>query len=239
MRTSKHGISIVLELVSKEHQKKDAFLAAVYLGGNRLTLSEQPPAQHCSLVPMEIHEELVIVANGTYLIFRFMCDKNDCSVLVFISQKVPQTANVPVVTKTPLISSNSLYLFGLSFIFSFTSSCSSWSSRPSWSSRMVHPAACTPYPGPLHGPPVPARPTGRHAHAELNFYTTQLHSACTSSESSSSPSLSCSASRPLPPYTGRRGCYRPRGRRGGRGGRGGRGPWNHCKFKSLTNHCNN
>ena len=35
-RTSKHGISIVFKLVSIDYQKRDAFLAAVKLGGNRL-----------------------------------------------------------------------------------------------------------------------------------------------------------------------------------------------------------
>ena len=32
-----HGISMVLKLVSIEYQKRDAFLAALQLGGNRLT----------------------------------------------------------------------------------------------------------------------------------------------------------------------------------------------------------
>ena len=45
-RTSKHGITIALKLVSIECQKKDAFLAAVQLGGNRLTFQNSAPSQH-------------------------------------------------------------------------------------------------------------------------------------------------------------------------------------------------
>jgi len=61
-------------------------------------------------------------STGTHLIFRFTVTENDHSLLVFISQKVFQTANIPIVTNT-IISSNfniCLYLFRLSFIFSAT-----------------------------------------------------------------------------------------------------------------------
>ena len=70
----------------------------------------------------------------------------------------------------------SLYLFGLSFIFSVTD--------PAPPALPEVPAPLHDPPGPLHGPPVPARPTGRHTCAELYFYTTQLHCACTSIEAS-------------------------------------------------------
>ena len=70
-------------------------------------------------VDMDVHEELL---NGCISYFASCMTKNDCSLLVFMSQKVSQTANVPVVTNTSHSSKFNiwLYLFGLSFIFSAT-----------------------------------------------------------------------------------------------------------------------
>ena len=126
--------------------------------------------------------------------FASCMTENDCSLLVFISQKVSQTANVPVATNTTHSSK-------------FNRSCSSWGSRPRrvrsrgrGSTRYTLPPAIPP------GPPVPrahaAGATGRHACVELHFYATRLHSACTRFEASTLSSfLSCSCSSSPPPPT--------------------------------------
>ena len=155
-------------------------------------------------------------STGTHLIFRFTVTENDRSLLVFISQKVSQTANLPVVTST-VISSNfniCLYLFRLSFIFSATGpalllvvlpllnlkcSLAPWTvqvEKPApWMVKVQDPAQ-------PHTSSAQVAATGRHAYAELHFYTTQLYYACRSIEVSRLSSfLSYSSSCPQPVNT--------------------------------------
>ena len=170
---------------------------------------------------MEIHEELVIiVANGTYLIFCFMCDKKwlfpTCIYITKGSSDCKHTGShkhcsYPV----------TCYIFS-----DYPSYFLSQVPAPPEVSSPLHgpPGRLHTLPGPLHGPSVPARPAGRHAHAELHFYITRLHSAYTSIESSSSPS--CPAVPPaLYPLHWEKGALPPQGKE-----RWKRWPWNHRKF---------
>ena len=150
--------------------------------------------------------------------FASCMTENDCSLLVFISQKVSQTANVPVATNTTHSSK-------------FNRSCSSWGSRPrrvQSKGKKVHPVHCsTRHSTRSTRPPRPcahaAGATGRHACVELHFYTTRLHSACTRFEASTLSSfLSCSCSSSPPtststPLQWEKGALSPQGPEGRQG----------------------
>ena len=134
--------------------------------------------------------------------FASCVTENDCSLLVFMSQKVSQTANVPVVT-------NTTHSINLTFDYIFSDYPSSF--LPQLPLQGVL----------LQGVMLQSAPlVCMHNYAELHFNyilhikVLRLHDC-----------PSCPAAPPPPPppphpYTGRRGRYRPRWRRAGRGKRG-------------------